>query len=72
LQEPPDHLFGAARPVDGGVQLRGRLLTVGVAGLVDVFAADFFGLDELPVLAGVAQAASGELVCLSVEDQQRE
>ena len=72
LQKPSDHLLGAACPLDRGVQLRGCLVAVGVAGLLDRLAANLLRLDDLPVLAHVAQAASGELVRLPVEDQQRE
>ena len=72
LQEPSDDLLGGACPLDLGVQLLRRLVRLRVAGLVDRLAAGDLRLDDLPVLAHVAQAASGELVRVAVEDQQRE
>jgi hypothetical protein len=60
-----------AAAADGVERVR-CLRSVGVAGLLDRLAAHFLGLDDLPALAHVAQAAPGELVRLAVEDQQRQ
>ena len=72
LQQPADHLLGGAGPLDLRVELLGRLVRLRVAGLVDGLAAGDERLDDLPVLAHVAQAAAGELVRVAVEDQQRQ